>query len=68
LKTARRIKFTLIELLIVISIIAILTSMLLPALKKAKETTLKIKCANNQRQVGALWINYMDDYNSVFPN
>ena len=45
-------KFTLIELLIVISIIGILTSILLPSLHKAREKTKNTVCKSNQRQIG----------------
>ncbi len=60
-------RFTLIELLIVIAIIAILAAMLMPALRNAREQAKRSLCASNVKQLGVLVLMYATDFNDYLP-
>jgi prepilin-type N-terminal cleavage/methylation domain-containing protein len=66
-RRAHRCRFTLIELLVVIAIIAILASLLLPALSKAKMVAMTAVCTSNLKQIGYATQNYANDFSEVLP-
>lgn len=63
----KRTAFTLVELLVVISIIAILLSMLMPALSRAREAAKTIVCSSRLQQTGLAFAGYAHEYNNYVP-
>lgn len=64
---ARRRAFTLVELLVVIGIIALLISILIPSLSRAKEQANRVKCLSNLRQLGMAFVMYANENKGWFP-
>lgn len=60
--------FTLVELLVVMGIIAVLMSILLPSLSRARETANKVKCANNLRSIGQGLLIYINENRGTIPS
>jgi len=65
--TLRRKGFTLVELLVVIGIIALLISILLPSLNRARETANRVKCGSNMRQIGQAILLYANENKGNYP-
>ena len=59
--------FTLVELLVVITIISALAALLLPAIATAKDRAKSVVCVNNQKQIGMAFSGYLNDNNGYYP-
>src|SRR5438552_8058197 len=59
--------FTLVELLVVIGIIALLISILLPSLNRARESANSLRCSSNLRQLGAAFVLHANDHRNYYP-
>jgi prepilin-type N-terminal cleavage/methylation domain-containing protein len=59
--------FTLVELLVVVGIIAVLVSILMPSLTRAREAAMSVQCKSNLRQLQLTWQMYMDEVKHVIP-
>lgn len=64
---SKAVRFTLIELLVVIAIIAILAAILLPSLQQARQRGIAANCVSNQKQLGSIIMQYMNDYDGYWP-
>jgi prepilin-type processing-associated H-X9-DG protein len=60
--------FTLVEFLVVISIVMLLTGILMPSLARSRDAADRLRCASNLRQVGGALIGFLDDNNNRLPN
>src|ERR1051325_7434439 len=66
-RLGRSAALSLVELLVVVTIIAVLVGLVLPALGKAKEAAMRTNCANNLRQIGQALVLYAGDNNGQVP-
>lgn len=66
-RVTKRGGFTLVELLVVIGIVALLISILLPALNRAREAGRRVACASNMRQIGTAIAMYLGEFKGVYP-
>lgn len=67
LRRHARARFTLVELLIVVAILALLASLMLPALQSAMESGRQTACMNNMKQIGTALVVYTEGFNGSFP-
>ena len=68
LRATARHAFTILELLVVISIASILTAILMPTLARVREAAERVQCASNLRQIGCALIDYGDDHRDRLPS
>lgn len=66
-KIFNNLKFTMVELLLVIAIITILTAMLLPAMNKVRSRVMTANCSSNLKQLGISFYSYLNDNGDYFP-